>query len=357
MKKNYRQSTLSGDHNEILPIDVFKPQDYWKRLSLEDLHHYQTRIFQYYRQHGFPYYRFSLLEKQQIFKKFRSQPVIPIVDKRLRQTMHGLNLAWSYFPHMWSIRCNDLLTPMDVFNDDQLFKRAIKKLFQLDHPTSDSALRKVLRMFTGAQSVSNFRPTAARAIYEKYGENGVVWDMSAGFGGRLLGALSSTRVKTYIGTDPSTKTFQGLCAMRDDFKHIPKKILLYQQCSEEFHPKPDSLDLAFSSPPYYNTEQYSDESTQSYLKYPTQKLWHEQFLMVTIENCIEGLKNHGYLILNIANVPSYPTLCDDFLNSMKKYANMQYRETIDLELSHFVVNKRDDRTFKREPIFVFQKKN
>ena len=41
---------------------------------------------------------------------------------------------------------------------------------------------------------SNFRPMNAKAIWERFApENGVVFDSSAGFGGRLLGALSSKK--------------------------------------------------------------------------------------------------------------------------------------------------------------------
>ena len=34
--------------------------------------------------------------------------------------------------------------------------------------------------------------------------------MSCGWGGRLLGFLSAKNTKHYIGTEPSTKTFDGL---------------------------------------------------------------------------------------------------------------------------------------------------
>ena len=52
-----------------------------------------------------------------------------------------------------------------------------------------------------------------KLIYEKFGGDGVVWDMSCGWGGRLLGFLSKN-TKHYIGTEPSTKTFDGLKKMQ-----------------------------------------------------------------------------------------------------------------------------------------------
>ena len=40
----------------------------------------------------------------------------------MRQTMHGLGTAGSYFPHMMSVRSGKFRTPMEVFEDDNLFR-------------------------------------------------------------------------------------------------------------------------------------------------------------------------------------------------------------------------------------------
>ena len=39
--------------------------------------------------------------------------------------MHALALAWSYFPHSWGIRCGDKRTPIEAFEDDKVFQKAI----------------------------------------------------------------------------------------------------------------------------------------------------------------------------------------------------------------------------------------
>ena len=72
----------------------------------------------------------------------------------------------------------------------------------------ENRLRQSIKIYTGTQSVSNFRPTAAKLIYEKFGGD-TIWDMSCGWGGRLIGFLASSR-KRYIGTEPSSLTFEGL---------------------------------------------------------------------------------------------------------------------------------------------------
>lgn len=92
--------------------------------------------------------------------------------------------------------------------------------------------------------------------------------MSGGWGGRLFGFLASNCQK-YIATEPSSKTFAGLVKLKEDYAYINKQIELHMVGSESFLPKKNSLDLCFTSPPYFNTEKYSDEDSQSYIKFPS----------------------------------------------------------------------------------------
>ena len=212
-------------------------------------------------------------------------------------------------------------------------------------------MRQSLKIYSGVQGVSNFRPTAAGVIYKRYGGDGVMWDMSCGWGGRLVGALASPHIKTYIGTEPSTKTFEGLCKLRDDFDYIGKDIQLNMMGSEDYIPKKDSLDLCFTSPPYFDTEKYADEETQSYNKFPTRDTWGSGFLKRTFRNCYHGLKPGGYMLINIANTPKYKDLEEitiDYANQVGFY----HIDTIQLILSAVM-----GAGYKREPIFVFQKKD
>lgn len=94
----------------------------------------------------------------------------------------------------------------------------------------------------------------------------------------------------------------------DDEIGTPRKnVVIHQLGSEDFLPDKESLDLCFTSPPYFNTEEYDTAPTQSYIKFPTPELWFNDFLMKTVENCYYGLKRGAFLIINIANVKSYNT--------------------------------------------------
>lgn len=261
--------------------------------------------------------------------------------------MHGLALAWSYHPHHYEIPCNDMMTVMDAFNDDDIFRRVIKKRMRLGDNMSDNGIRKMLKIYSGVQCVSNFRPTAAAAIYEQFSpQGGFVYDMSSGFGGRLLGAHISGR--KYIGVEPSIKTFNGLNEMIDDFD---MDATILKQGSE--YPIPldhGTIDLCFTSPPYFDCEKYSDEPTQSYIKYPTAHSWVNGFLRDTVTECHRVLKSESNLLLNIQNVKTYPKLVDDVIE-MVSGCGFKYVNSWSLQLSNLTGSG-----FKGEPILIFKKR-
>ena len=319
-------------------------------------------IFDYYRRHGFPHYKIRKDEKHQHIRKLQKFDIDTIFkDNKIIQTMHCLRLAWSYFPFFWEIKCgNAKYTPMEIYLDDVKFKSAIKKTWNwnLKHfkgeenldkkKFRENRLRQTLKIHTNSQSVSNFRPSAAKLIYEKFSGDGVVWDMSCGWGGRLLGFLASSNTKHYIGTEPSTRTYEGLMKMKKDFSYFDKKVDIYKQGSED-SVFGESLDLCFTSPPYFDTEKYSDEPTQSYVKYPTQDEWVDGFLRSTIENCYNGLKEGGYMLYNIANTPKYKFIEEQTVKISKELGFAQ-EDTLQLTLSSVM-----GAGYKYEPIFVFKK--
>ena len=318
-------------------------------------------IFDYWRKKGFPHYQVREDEKHSMMRKLRKFDVNTILDEdKIVQTMHGLRMAWTYFPHWVDIRCgNAQRTPMETFMDDEKLKSVIRKCWRwcstqfageegIDkNKFRENRFRQSLKIYTGTQAVSNFRPTAAKLIYEKFGGD-TIWDMSCGWGGRLIGFLASSR-KKYIGTEPSSLTFEGLEKIKKDFFYLKKSVELHKLGSEEFIPDRNSLDLCFTSPPYFDTEKYSDEKTQSYVKYPTKDEWVNGFLRKTIENCYRGLKGGKYMLINIANTPKYKFIEEETQRIAKELGFVQ-NDTLQLTLSSVM-----GAGYKYEPIFVFKK--
>ena len=111
-------------------------------------------------------------------------------------------------------------------------------------------LRRMLSSYTNVKRVSNFRPTVAKAIYERYSpENGTVLDPCAGFGGRLLGCLTLSR--HYVGYEPNRNQYCGLKQMSDTIHHFGLtscQVNLSPSCAEEAicQEKPDIFSLDYS---------------------------------------------------------------------------------------------------------------
>ena len=335
--------------------EVFVNESHWRNMDDQELVSFREKIFHYYRETGFPYYPTDMESRKKDFLTLLNYDHSKIIDGDIiKQTMHGLGLAWSYFPHAFDVPCNDKMTPLQAFNDDDIFRKVIDKRLKIGTYMSDSGIRKMLKMYTGVQAVSNFRPTAAAAIYDRYAPNGYVWDMSGGWGGRLLGAITSS-VKMYVATEPSSKSISGLKTMVDHFGFFGKRFDLMMAGSERYIPLPEFYDLCFTSPPYFDLEKYADEDSQSYKKYNNRELWVEGFLKKTFENCYMGLKPNGHMIINIAD-PKKKTNISLEQATLDKAAEVgfTYVETLKLALSSPNMRNRES-AFKYEPVFVFKK--
>ena len=300
----------------------------------------------------FPYYPTDYTWRRKEFNQFLQYQDNLWGNKDIKQTMHGLALCWSYMPHSWAVQCKGMNSPLQTFEGG--IEKVYKKMDQMGHGNTPSGMRKTLRIMTGSQGVSNFRPTAAHAIYNKFlPDGGTTWDMSGGYGGRLLGAIKSQI--NYIATEPATETVKGLKEIIKDWGHISNvfrkvpHLEIIQKGSEDFLPDKESLDLCFTSPPYFNTEKYSDEETQSYVKFPEWWLWASGFLRKTIQNCQYGLKQNRYMLINIANVSSFNNL-EEATVIIAEQEGFVYEDTYRLALSKIRGNG-----FKYEPIFVFRK--
>ena len=192
----------------------------------------------------------------------------------------------------------------DRFLDDTKLKRAIRICFEFregNHLVYPTAMRRALELVTG-ENVLNFKNQNARAIVEHLCPVmwGNVYDYSAGYGGRLLGITSSNMRYNYTGIDPNTETVNYLNYLNTLLDN-PGTIV--QTVSEEF--APTDVDLAFSSPPYFNLEKYSDEDTQCMVRYTTLEEWFNGYATPTMERIYAGLNKDGCFATNIADYKSY----------------------------------------------------
>lgn len=232
---------------------------------------------------------------------------------------NGVSFLNRFFPEIFDVRKKNLPSVREAFQDDDKLRKAIKKSLMY---TADSLGMIRWIILTGAGNCSNFRPVCAKAIYECHGkpEGCRVLDSSAGYGARLLGAHFAKNVVEYLGIDPNTAPH-----CQDEIEYLDRvvptgvKKQVLQMGSEDFTPEnfpqyQNYFDLYFTSPPYFDCEQYSQAETQSYKKFPTYAGWVQGFYQQTIYNACDALKVDGEFIINISEkVPNIKELTKLFL--------------------------------------------
>ena len=72
----------------------------------------------------------------------------------------------------------------------------------------------------------------------------------------------------------------------------------------------DLYSLVFTSPPYWGTEQYSNDPNQSYLRHPAYSEWRDDFLFVLIRESQRVVKDGGYVIFNVKDYKNAPIATD-----------------------------------------------
>ena len=137
---------------------------------------------------GFPYYPEDRKWRDDEFNKltsFNRDTLLDTPNKIIGQATHGLSLAWAYMHHAWGIKCGKMRTPMEIWEDEEHLKIGINKILsgtfftQKEHyEITDSDMRAMLRRYSGTQMVSNFRPTAAAALYDVFVDKEVFKNVS-----------------------------------------------------------------------------------------------------------------------------------------------------------------------------------
>ena len=313
--------------------------------------------FNYYKENGYPNYDKDDYNPFDELSKVIDTQSSEIIgeDNSLKQVMTGCGFLWTFFPHWIDTKTYNSKSVRESWNNDELLRKLIEKVYNyvMKHDNerwSTNRIRQCAKVYCASQAVSNFRPTVAKYIYNTYGNKGNVYDPCGGWGGRMFGFIASN-CKEYECCEPSTKSYEGLLNLKNTYPYLKKTIKVNNLCAEDYVPKESHFDLAFTSPPYFNTEEYSTEDTQSYLRYPSYEEWKEGFLKRMIHNCHIGLKDNGILIINIANVSTAPTLEQDTV-SLAMEEGFILKDTLKLILSSIA-----GKGIKYEPVFIFKKEN
>lgn len=337
---------------ELKGKDILKMSPKMQEIIKED-------AFAYWMEHGFPYPE----RKDNVFKKeldrlANLRPTDVIKNNNIvKLNPIGLQIANYFHPQIWRIRVKDAYSPMDRFEDSRILKKIIDKSVSIwpeRKVYNNTYFRNAIRVFSKTRAVTNFRPAVAKAIIETYSnDHEHVLDFCAGFGGRLLGCTSLKR--HYYGIDPALEQYLGnkeLLKYCQDEMQLECTATLKQDMAETHleQLESSSFAMAFSSPPYFDYEQYGFEETQSHIRFPNYEHWKSGFLKKIVNESHRILQSNGHLVLHIKNVRNY-TLEEDLMELAKRKFELKRI----LQLQTVSRPYRTDVVRKFEPILIFKK--
>lgn len=193
-----------------------------------------------------------------------------------RTSTLGNRYLKSIFKSYWNSSFNGKKTPVQVWSDDKLMKSIIAYRIGLNdsEETFDMSLHQCLVGMSAARyTVSFFKPVLAAMIYHHFIGNiksPTVFDPCAGFGGRMMGFKSMYPNGTYIACEPNIDTYNELITLANNFNNVR----IYNCKIEDFDLSLlPTIDLSFSSIPYYDLEVYSNS-----IEYVDYDDWKTKFL-------------------------------------------------------------------------------
>lgn len=234
-------------------------------------------------------------------------------------------------------------SPLDYYKKN---KELIKeKLEQKKLQITPINLRE--EIYHNHKECSIHNPLIIRSVIEMFNAKNVL-DMSSGWGDRLIGAMLSN-INSYTGVDPNP------CL----HPHYEQIIKLFR--SRSVNPKAEYtmindgfqnitidksiFDLVYTSPPYFDYEQYSTDDNQSVSSVDTEDNWLEKFMYKAMIKCINGIEMGGHLVFYFSQERN------------KGYIEKWLRWCKDQQLLYYLgsIFFSDQFLKNLHPIFIFQK--
>lgn len=223
---------------------------------------------------------------------------------------NGGNKASDFFHQLnrWGISGSQGPGPVRTWGSLKFMTSLMGALYSLKMDKVDANSLRVclsLRKYTASQ----FKPSVAVSLYD-YFKAETILDFSMGWGDRLCGFYASEFGKHYIGIDPREenhpiyKEQQKFYEKHNGFFEHKRTTEFHITPAEDFDfsPYKNTVDLIFTSPPYFNIEKYSDSDTQSWVRYKEIDIWNKEFLHKALGNMIQTLKSGGTMAINISDV-------------------------------------------------------
>ncbi len=297
----------------------------------------------------------TLEEARQDADRLRRAPTKLEGDQVLAISWAGSKLCQKYFPHRLDAGYRNNLSVREAWYDPKHLRQAVLFQIRVGDPLIPTRVFRALQAVPLSScrecrpSPTNFRPCIAKAIVEAFcPEGGIVLDPCAGYGGRAAGTMAANRI--YVGVDPHPKAENGVMGVQNE---MGGKAQFFNAPFEDVSLGLLQADLVFTSPPYFSVEKYANDTTQSWVRYPSWEQWLEGFLRPFVEKSFAHLKTGGMFCINTKNIRmgrAYYPIGDELIKAANT-VGFSLDRTLELPIGRIGKNP------KSEPLFVFIKPN
>ena len=250
----------------------------------------------------------------------------------------NVNRLTDYFSEAARVRASvkGFVSPYDYWQKNKQF---IKKKFGKDiHGQREYLYEKT-------KEANLFKISATHTLLS-YLKAHKVLDPSAGWGDRLLGAAFTQSVEVYHAVDPNTALVVPYNNMlkylnlvgSDDFRMVSADFLKVTI--------PDMYDTVFTSPPFFDYEVYTNETSQSITGRDNLAIWVDEFYTPYLTKAYEALVSGGRMCLYVSDTKSLKGFVSSTLNIMDVVLGADYEGVI------AIVNDDLKRPF---PLWVWRK--
>ena len=171
---------------------------------------------------------------------------------------------------------------------------------------------------------TTFKPSLLVGFIKYLGSKRIL-DISSGYGDRLIAAMAmNDKIEYYVGVDPNSALFPGYKSMIDFFisniEDRKKYIMIESEFEKAILPNL-TYDLVYTSPPFYDLEEYANKN-QSYIG-RTPEQWYNDFLIFSLKKAWSYLEKNGFMVLYINDTRGY-SYTERMVNEILTFPGAQY---------------------------------
>jgi len=235
------------------------------------------------------------ITKQEAVASYQALCVVdPEEHMRSRAGLDALD--YFFLGHRLKAKTKRHLSFYDAMRDPDLIEKLTelvvkykkKPLSSYDETGLLKAQYQVFQLYYG--TINQFRPVVAKWIYQRFTPHVGILDISAGWGGRALAAMSLGI--PYVGVDANAKlkpAYERLLSLEPG-----AKVRMIFRPAEEVSFANLSYDLVFTSPPYFMLEEYEQMPA-----YGSKQGFIDRFLIPVVMKAWTHLLVGGHMALNM----------------------------------------------------------